>query len=176
MCKTEKFNFFFCACITRKVDIPALKNGFVYTYLCNIYDCFHNRHFGGFWIYFVTTCTLKSNTYPQSFWPYPEFHKFAFLQLFGYNAIIRIYEKKVVWMPVNITLEMVQQLMEQNSSLLKQNEELTNNVDHMGQTIKELNKTIDRLNQTIKELREQINQNSRNSSKPPHLMDWKSRL
>ena len=42
-------------------------------------------------------------------------------------------------MPVNITLEMVQQLMEQNSSLLKQNEELTNNVDHMGQTIKELN-------------------------------------
>ena len=36
-----------------------------------------------------------------------------------------------------------------------------------GQTIKELNKTIDRLNQTIKELREQINQNSRNSSKPP---------
>ena len=70
-------------------------------------------------------------------------------------------------MPVNITLEMVQQLMEQNSSLLKQNEELTNNVDHMGQTIKELNKTIDRLNQTIKELREQINQNSRNSSKPP---------
>ena len=56
-------------------------------------------------------------------------------------------------MPVNITLEMVQQLLEQNASLLKQNEMLT--------------ATIAELNQTIQELKEQLNKNSKNSSKPP---------
>lgn len=56
-------------------------------------------------------------------------------------------------MPVNITLEFVQHLMEQVSLLTKQNAELTN--------------TIQELNQTIKELREQLNKNSNNSSKPP---------
>lgn len=56
-------------------------------------------------------------------------------------------------MPVNITLEMVQQLLEQNASLLKQNEILT--------------ATIAELNQTIQELKEQLNKNSKNSSKPP---------
>lgn len=56
-------------------------------------------------------------------------------------------------MPVNVTLEMVQQLLEQNASLLKQNEILT--------------ATIAELNQTIHELREQLNKNSQNSSKPP---------
>ena len=56
-------------------------------------------------------------------------------------------------MPVNVTLEMVQQLLEQNASLLKQNEMLT--------------ATIAELNQTIQELKEQLNKNSKNSSKPP---------
>ncbi len=56
-------------------------------------------------------------------------------------------------MPVNITLEMVRQLLEQNASLLKQNEILT--------------ATIAELNQTIQELKEQLNKNSKNSSKPP---------
>ena len=56
-------------------------------------------------------------------------------------------------MPVNVTLEMVQQLLEQNASLLRQNEMLT--------------ATIAELNQTIQELKEQLNMNSKNSSKPP---------
>ena len=56
-------------------------------------------------------------------------------------------------MPVNITLEMVRQLLEQNASLLKQNEILT--------------ATIAELNQTIQDLKEQLNKNSKNSSKPP---------
>lgn len=56
-------------------------------------------------------------------------------------------------MPVNITVELVQQLMEQNAMLVKQNEEL-------AATIKELT-------QTIRELEEKLNKNSRNSSKPP---------
>ena len=56
-------------------------------------------------------------------------------------------------MPVNITVELVQQLMEQNAALIKQNEELT--------------ATVRELNQTIKELRAQLNKNSNNSSKPP---------
>ena len=56
-------------------------------------------------------------------------------------------------MPVNVTLEMVQQLLEQNVLLLKQNEMLT--------------ETIAELNQTIQELKEQLNKNSKNSSKPP---------
>ena len=56
-------------------------------------------------------------------------------------------------MPINITAELVQQLMEQNASLLKQNEELT--------------ATVKELTQTIKKLKEQLNKNSKNSSKPP---------
>ena len=50
-------------------------------------------------------------------------------------------------MPVNVTLEMVQQLLEQNALLLKQNEMLT--------------ETIAELNQTIQELKEQLNKNSK---------------
>ena len=63
-------------------------------------------------------------------------------------------------MPVNITVEFVQQLMEQNASLRAQNE-------HMLQQVESLTATVAELNQTIKELREQLNKNSNNSSKPP---------
>ena len=63
-------------------------------------------------------------------------------------------------MPVNITMEFVQQLMEQNAALLKQNAILTDQVDELTATVRELN-------QTIKELKEQLNKNSNNSSKPP---------
>lgn len=56
-------------------------------------------------------------------------------------------------MPVKVTLEIIQQLLEQNASLLKQNEMPT--------------ATIAKLNQTIQELEEQLNKNSKNSSKPP---------
>ena len=62
-------------------------------------------------------------------------------------------------MPVNVTLEMIQQLLEQNASLLKQNEMLT--------------ATIAELNQTIQELKEQLNKNSKNSSKPPSSDGYK---
>ena len=63
-------------------------------------------------------------------------------------------------MPVTITYEFVQQLMEQNALLLKQNENLT-------ASVAELTDTVGKLKQTIEELREQLNKNSRNSSKPP---------
>lgn len=63
-------------------------------------------------------------------------------------------------MPINITREFVQQLMEQNASL-------ANTVTELNQTISNMSQTIDELNQTIKELKEQINKNSKNSSKPP---------
>ena len=53
-------------------------------------------------------------------------------------------------MPVNITMELVQQLMGQNAALLKQNTVLTNQVDELTATVRELNKTI-------KELKEQLN-------------------
>ena len=56
-------------------------------------------------------------------------------------------------MPINITVELVQELIEQNAML-------TNQVADMTSTIKELT-------QTIKELEEKLNKNSRNSSKPP---------
>lgn len=56
-------------------------------------------------------------------------------------------------MPINITVELVQELMEQNAML-------TNQVADMTSTIKELT-------QTIRELEEKLNKNSRNSSKPP---------
>ena len=62
-------------------------------------------------------------------------------------------------MPVNVTLEMVQQLLEQNASLLRQNEILT--------------ATIAELNQTIQELKGQLNKNSKNSSKPPSSDGYK---
>ena len=62
-------------------------------------------------------------------------------------------------MPVNVTLEMVQQLLEQNASLLKQNKMPT--------------ATIAKLNQTIQELKEQLNKNSKNSSKPPSSDGYK---
>ncbi len=61
--------------------------------------------------------------------------------------------KKVVWMPVNITVEFVQKLLEQNAALTKQ--------------VDELNATVRELTQTIRELKEQLNKNSKNSSKPP---------
>lgn len=63
-------------------------------------------------------------------------------------------------MPVNITMEFVQQLMEQNTALLKQNAVLTDQVDELTATVRELN-------QTIRELKEQLGKNSKNSSKPP---------
>ena len=56
-------------------------------------------------------------------------------------------------MPINITMEFVQQLMDQNVALTMQ--------------VSEMNETIKELNQTIKELKEQLNKNSKNSSKPP---------
>ncbi len=63
-------------------------------------------------------------------------------------------------MPVNITVEFVQKLLEQNTALLEQNAALTQQVD-------ELNATVRELTQTIRELKEQLNKNSKNSSKPP---------
>ncbi len=63
-------------------------------------------------------------------------------------------------MPVNITVEFVQKLLEQNTALLEQNAALTKQVDELNATVKELT-------QTIRELKEQINKNSKNSSKPP---------
>lgn len=62
-------------------------------------------------------------------------------------------------MPVKVTLEIIQQLLEQNASLLKQNEMPTT--------------TIAKLNQTIQELKEQLNKNSKNSSKPPSSDSYK---
>ena len=59
----------------------------------------------------------------------------------------------MVCLPINITMEFVQQLMDQNTALTKQ--------------VSEMNETIKELNQTIKELKEQLNKNSKNSSKPP---------
>ena len=67
-------------------------------------------------------------------------------------------------MPVNITMEFVQQLMEQNTALLKQNAVLTDQVDELTATVRELN-------QTIRELKEQLGKNSKNSSKPPSSDD-----
>ena len=68
-------------------------------------------------------------------------------------------------MPVNITMEFVQQLLEQNTALLKQNTVLTDQVD-------ELNATVRELNQTIRELKEQLSKNSNNSSKPPSFLGF----
>jgi len=63
-------------------------------------------------------------------------------------------------LPINITMEFVQQLMNQNT-------ELVNTVAELNQTVSDMSQTIDELNQTIKELKEQLNKNSKNSSKPP---------
>lgn len=70
-------------------------------------------------------------------------------------------------MPVNITKEFMRQLMAQIDFLTKQNSTLTATVDSINLTIAELN-------QTIKELKEHLNKNSKNSSKPLHLMGLKS--
>lgn len=63
-------------------------------------------------------------------------------------------------MPVNITIEFVQQLMEQNAKLTAQNEKLFLQVT-------QLTEKVDELMQIIKELQEKTNKNSKNSSKPP---------
>lgn len=63
-------------------------------------------------------------------------------------------------MPINITVEFVQNLLDQNAKLLAQN---TAMIEQLAQ----LNATVDALTQTIKELQEQKNKNSKNSSKPP---------
>lgn len=92
-------------------------------------------------------------TIPQNPW-------IRFFPAFRLKYKHRNQGKKVVWMPVNITREFVQQLMEQNTTLLKQNAVLANQVDELTSTVRELN-------QTIQELKEQLNKNSQNSSKPP---------
>ena len=63
-------------------------------------------------------------------------------------------------MPINNTVELVQNLLDQNAELRAQNAALL-------EQLARLNATVEALNQTIKELREQKNKNSRNSSKPP---------
>ena len=63
-------------------------------------------------------------------------------------------------MPINITVELVQNLLEQNADLRAQN---TAMIEQLAQ----LNATVDSLQQTIKDLQEQLNKNSKNSSKPP---------
>jgi transposase len=63
-------------------------------------------------------------------------------------------------MPINITPEFVQKLLDQISSLVAQNADLT-------AQIAELTSKIAELQQTIRELEEKKNKNSRNSSKPP---------
>lgn len=63
-------------------------------------------------------------------------------------------------MPINITVELVQNLLEQNADLRAQN---TAMIEQLAQ----LNATVDSLQQTIKNLQEQLNKNSKNSSKPP---------
>lgn len=63
-------------------------------------------------------------------------------------------------MPINITVELVQNLLDQNAELRAQNAA-------MLEQLAQLNATIESLTQTIKELQEQKNKNSKNSSKPP---------
>ena len=63
-------------------------------------------------------------------------------------------------MPINITIELVQNLLDQNAELRTQNAA-------MLKQLAQLNATVESLNQTIKELQEQKNKNSKNSSKPP---------
>lgn len=63
-------------------------------------------------------------------------------------------------MPINITVELVQNLLVQNAELRAQN-------TAMLEQLAQLNATVESLTQTIKELQEQKNKNSKNSSKPP---------
>lgn len=63
-------------------------------------------------------------------------------------------------MPINITPEFVQQLLDQIAELTAQNTELTSQVAALVSKVNELQ-------QTIKELEEKKNKNSKNSSKPP---------
>lgn len=63
-------------------------------------------------------------------------------------------------MPINITAEFVQNILNQNETLLEQNASMLSQLE-------QLNATIDSLQQTINELQEQLNKNSKNSSKPP---------
>ena len=57
-------------------------------------------------------------------------------------------------MPINITVELVQNLLEQNADLRAQN---TAMIEQLAQ----LNATVDSLQQTIKNLQEQLNKNSK---------------
>jgi len=72
-------------------------------------------------------------------------------------------------MPINITPEFVQQLLEQITALTKQNAYLT-------AQISELTAKITDLQQTIKELEEKKNKNSKNSSKPPSSDGYSKKL
>lgn len=73
-------------------------------------------------------------------------------------------------MPVNITEELVRQLMAQVDFLAKQNNILAATFDSMTQTIAELN-------QTIKELKEQLNKKTpKTVPSHLHLTDLRSRL
>lgn len=63
-------------------------------------------------------------------------------------------------MPVNTSVEFVQQLLEQNLKLTEQNETLLLQMTR-------LTEKVDELTQLIKELQEKANKNSNNSSKPP---------
>lgn len=63
-------------------------------------------------------------------------------------------------MPVNTTVEFVQQLMEQNLNLTAHNETLLLQVA-------QLTEKVDELTRLVRELQEKTNKNSKNSSKPP---------
>ncbi len=63
-------------------------------------------------------------------------------------------------MPINITVEFVQNILDQNNLLLAQNASMLSQIE-------QLNATIDSLQKTINELQSQLNKNSKNSSKPP---------
>ena len=66
----------------------------------------------------------------------------------------------MVCIPINITPEFVQKLLEQITALTKQNVNLTVHISELTAKITDLQKTI-------KELEEKKNKNSKNSSKPP---------
>ncbi len=52
-------------------------------------------------------------------------------------------------MPVNITVELVQQLMEQNASLLKQNEQLTATVRELNRPSRNLRSNLIKTPRTV---------------------------
>ena len=70
-------------------------------------------------------------------------------------------------MPINITPEFVQQLLDQIASLVAQNAELVEQNAEFATQLSDLTAKIAELQQTIKELEEKKNKNSKNSSKPP---------